>query len=200
MKYFTSILLFTTLLLSSCGSGEQSEDTANKKEETTETDTPGKNENTEDVLMGKAKIAIGDDTFVIEDFRKNKTELTYTNSGVTLRLTNASNERFILISLEGKEVLDARPLKINVEQGSKSGANTARVTMMGFFDPEDTKDQFILKNGELTINELDEESLDVNITFKGDGGKVMDFKNENSVSIEGLIDISLDNKMDARKK
>ncbi|MFZ6051512.1 invasion associated locus B family protein [Halocola ammonii] len=203
MNTLTKVLLFASLMfLLSCGSDSKNNETSSTEKEAVENETEEKpkKEIREELLTGEAQIKIDDQEFSITEFRKNKTELTYTDESISLRLTNASDDRYVMVLLTGPQVYETRPLTIEVDQANPKARPYARVTMVGFYNKDDVRDQVVLKQGSLTINQLDEESLELDIEFEGTGGKVMDIKNEDSIPIEGSINMTVDNKIDARKK
>lgn len=183
----------------SCGESENKEE----KNQQPERKTKSTSEDIEktgykEEISGIVKLQLDNEEFVIEEFRKNKTEISFLENQLTMRLTHTDDNQYVMITFSGPDIYASKPVTF-YPASNKDAQNKVNLIFIGFRNKADIYDQLTLKTGELVLSELDENSLDVEISFKGELGKQTDIKNENLKPAEGRIEMTFDNAIDMRK-
>lgn len=196
-KFLFSIFCITFIACgnSSQNSGSATPEASSQSQESTATES----DNNQKTLSGEFVLQLGDQEFGINQFRKNKTEISLTESQITIRLTGSNDERSIMINLQGPSIYADTPVTFEPISAGES-ENKANVTVIGFRESGESRDQIILKEGEINVAALvlDDETPELELSFSGTGGPQMDFENEQSQPMSGSISIEFDNKIDMR--
>lgn len=183
-----------------CGNSSQNSNTSTQ-DEVADTQEVQSNESgsQQESTSGQVVLQLGDQEFEITEFRKNKTEISLTESQITIRLTDSEDERTLLINLRGPSLYDEKPVSFEPISAGES-ENKATITAIGFNERGEVRDQILLKEGEInvTVLVLDDETPEFELSFSGTGGPQTDFNNEQSQPMSGTILIEFDNKVDMR--
>lgn len=125
--------------------------------------------NQEEVLSGQAVLQLGDEEFEINQFRKNKTDISLAESQITIRLTSSDDEKSLL-NLQGPSIYADMPVTFEpVSAGANE--NKAIATAIGFQEQGNVRDQIILKEGEINVTTLAlDDTPELELTFNGTGG------------------------------
>lgn len=195
-------LLFTIFCITfiACGNSSQNSDAADSQTSVqAQESSTAESVNNQEALSGQLTLQLGDEEFEINNFRKNKTDINLTESQITIRLTGSNDERSVLITLQGPSIYTDKPVAFEpISAGTND--NKANVTVIGFNESGELRDQIILKEGEINVTTLtlDDDTPELELSFSGSGGPQMDFENEQSQPMSGSISIEFDNKIDMR--
>ncbi len=183
-----------------CGNSSQNSNTTTQNEVAETQDVqPNESGSQHESTAGQVVLQIGDQEFEITRFRKNKTEISLTESQITIRLTDSEDERTLLINLQGPSLYADTPVKFEPISAGES-ENKATITAIGFNEREGRRDQILLKEGEINVTTLvlEDETPELELSFSGTGGPQRDFENEQSQTMNGSVSIEFDNKVDMR--
>jgi hypothetical protein len=183
-----------------CGNSSQNSNAANGEASEKAQESPATQSiNNQEALSGDVVLQLGDQEFEINQFRKNKTEISLTESQITIRLTGLNDERSVMINLQGPSLYADKPVTFEPISAGES-ENKATFTAIGFKESGESRDQIILKEGaiDVTTLTLDDETPELELSFSGTGGPQKDFENEQSQTMNGSISIEFDNKIDMR--
>lgn len=183
-----------------CGNSSQNSNAANgEASEKVQESSATESINNQEALSGEVVLHLGDEEFEINQFRKNKTEISLTESQISIRLTGSNDERSVMINLQGPSLYADKPVIFEPISAGEN-ENKANITAIGFKESGESRDQIILKEGEINVSALvlDDETPELELSFSGTGGPQMDFDNEQSQPMSGSISIEFDNKIDMR--
>lgn len=191
------IFIVLALLLFACGGSEKSNEEENLKEPQAEVLS---NKIDEETLNGSVKLSIGQKEYNLTEFNKKRSEITWMKDNqINMRLTSLDKEQTVQLLISGPDVYKKVPIELSLDAQDFQKTNHGSFAFLGFLKSKDEMSTVRILKGSGTVEELDQESLDVALSFEGTGiHSSMGNKND-TIPISGNIQIQLDNADETRK-
>ncbi len=196
-----SIVLTALFVLVACGGGIEEAPTGQAQTPGDQTDKEivDKGEDKDRERIGVVRLSIDGAEMTLDTFRTGYTDMTVIDEQITCRLKDATQDRSILLGLNGAGTAKQPVGTFKPPKESSSGETSALVTLIGFFAEGDIMDQFTLKSGSFTVTALNPGDGTFQASFEGKGGALRDIRNENLVPFSGSMDLKFRTIQDMRQ-